>query len=123
MKQNLNSENSSMKTEMEKSRNYSEQFHITVLNTFSFLQILVPLLDCTYGIDQMHAMSYGYLEHTSPEGETTIITLPGIRQEFQIFSSFGKGYARFDYQGPPLPLVPPRFGALTWVAGGAPPLF
>ena len=59
-----------------------------------------------------------------PEGETTILPSTWHENGLELFGSFGKGYASFDYQAMIVAgLNPNGFDRNTWVAGGKQGIF
>ena len=93
-----NSENGEYETEMEKGGEVAlEQFHITRLIHSAFNvragHLIVPM-----GLTNAHHEPINFFGTSRPEGETTIIPSTWHETGLEFFGSFGKGYARFDYQ-------------------------
>ena len=119
-----NSENGEYETEMEKGGEVAlEQFHITRLIHSAFNiragHLIVPM-----GLTNAHHEPINFFGTSRPEGETTIIPSTWHETGLEFFGSFGKGYARFDYQAMIVAgLNADGFGRDNWVAGGKQGLF
>lgn len=119
-----NSENGEYETEMEKGGEVAlEQFHITRLIHSAFNiragHLIVPM-----GLTNAHHEPINFFGTSRPEGETTIIPSTWHETGLEFFGSFGKGYARFDYQAMiVVGLNADGFGRDNWVAGGKQGLF
>ncbi len=100
-----------------------EQFHITRLIHSAFNiragHLIVPM-----GLTNAHHEPINFFGTSRPEGETTIIPSTWHETGLEFFGSFGKGYARFDYQAMIVAgLNADGFGRDNWVAGGKQGLF
>ena len=119
-----NSENGEYETEVEKGGEVAiEQFHITRLIHRSFNvragHIIVPV-----GLTNSHHEPVNFFGTSRPEGETTILPSTWHENGLELFGSFGKGYASFDYQAMIVAgLNPNGFDRNTWVAGGKQGIF
>lgn len=114
-----NTENGEYETEVEKGGEVvMEQFHITRLITPAFNvragHIIVPV-----GLTNAHHEPINFFGTSRPEGETTILPSTWHETGLEFFGSFGKGYAKFDYQAMIVAgLNANGFDRNTWVAGG-----
>lgn len=119
-----NSENGEYETEVEKGGEVAiEQFHITRLIHRSFNvragHVIVPV-----GLTNSHHEPVNFFGTSRPEGETTILPSTWHETGLELFGSFGKGYASFDYQAMVVAgLNPNGFDRNTWVAGGKQGIF
>lgn len=119
-----NSENGEYETDMEKGGEVAlEQFHITRLIHSAFNvragHLIVPM-----GLTNAHHEPINFFGTSRPEGETTIIPSTWHETGLEFFGSFGKGYARFDYQAMIVAgLNADGFGRDNWVADGKQGLF
>ena len=119
-----NSENGEYETEVEKGGEVAlEQFHITRLIHPAFNvragHIIVPV-----GLTNAHHEPINFFGVYRPEGETTILPSTWHENGLEIFGSFGKGYAAFDYQAMVIAgLNANGFDRNTWVGGGKQGLF
>ena len=119
-----NSENGEYETEMEKGGEVAlEQFHITRLIHPAFNiragHMIVPI-----GLTNAHHEPINFFGTSRPEGETTIIPSTWHETGVSVFGTFGKRYARFDYQLMAVAgLNPDGFGRDGWVADGKQGLF
>lgn len=76
------------------------------------------------GLTNAHHEPINFFGTSRPEGETTIIPSTWHETGLEFFGSFGKGYARFDYQAMIVAgLNADGFGRDNWVAGGKQGLF
>ncbi len=114
-----NTENGEYETEIEKGGEVAlEQFHITRLihPTFNVRagHIIVPV-----GLTNAHHEPINFFGTYRPEGETTILPSTWHETGLELFGTFGKGYATFDYQALIVAgLNANGFDRNTWVAGG-----
>lgn len=114
-----NTENGEYETEIEKGGEVVlEQFHITRLIHPSINvragHIIVPV-----GLTNAHHESINFFSTVRPEGESTLIPCTWHETGLELFGSFGKGYARFDYQAMIVAgLNANGFDRNGWVAGG-----
>lgn len=114
-----NTENGEYETEVEKGGEVvMEQFHITRLITPAFNvragHIIVPV-----GLTNAHHEPINFFGTSRPEGETTLLPSTWHETGLEFFGSFGKGYAKFDYQAMIVAgLNANGFDRNTWVAGG-----
>ena len=119
-----NSENGEYETEIEKGGEVAiEQFHITRLITPAFNvragHLIVPV-----GLTNSHHEPINFFGTSRPEGETTILPSTWHENGLELFGSFGKGYASFDYQAMIVAgLNPNGFDRNTWVASGKQGIF
>lgn len=119
-----NSENGEYETEMEKGGEVAlEQFHITRLIHPAF-NVRVGHMIVPVGLTNAHHEPINFFGTSRPEGETTIIPSTWHETGLAVFGSFGKRYARFDYQAMVVAgLNPDGFGRDNWVADGKQGLF
>ena len=114
-----NTENGEYETEMEKGGEVAlEQFHITRLIHPAFNvragHLIVPV-----GLTNAYHEPVNFFGTYRPEGEATILPSTWHETGVEFFGSFGKGYARFDYQTLIVAgLNANGFDRNTWVAGG-----
>ena len=114
-----NTENGEYETEVEKGGEVVlEQFHLTRLIVPEFNvragHIIVPV-----GLTNAHHEPINFFGTVRPEGETTILSSTWHETGLEFFGSFGKGFARFDYQAMVVAgLNANGFDRNTWVAGG-----
>lgn len=119
-----NSENGEYETEVEKGGEVAlEQFHITRLIHPAFNvragHIILPV-----GLTNEHHEPINFFGTVRPEGETTIIPSTWHENGLEIFGSFGKGYAKFDYQAiVAAGLNACGFDRNNWVQGGKQGIF
>lgn len=100
-----------------------EQFHITRLIHRSLNvragHIIVPV-----GLTNAHHEPINFFGTSRPEGETTLLPSTWHENGLEIFGSFGKGYASFDYQAMVVAgLNPNGFDRNTWVGSGKQGIF
>lgn len=93
-----NTENGEYETEIEKGGEVAlEQFHITrnICPAFNvrFGHIIVPV-----GLTNAHHEPINFFGTVRPEGETTLIPSTWHETGMEVFGSFGKGIATFDYE-------------------------
>ena len=114
-----NSENGEYETEMEKGGEVAlEQFHITRLIHPAFNvragHMIVPV-----GLTNYNHEPINFFGTSRPEGETTIIPSTWHETGISVFSTFGRGYADFDYEAMVVTgLNADGFGRDNWVADG-----
>ena len=119
-----NTENGEYETEVEKGGEVAiEQFHITRLIHRSLNvragHIIVPV-----GLTNAHHEPINFFGTSRPEGETTLLPSTWHENGLEIFGSFGKGYASFDYQAMVVAgLNPNGFDRNTWVGSGKQGIF
>lgn len=119
-----NTENGEYETEMEKGGEVAlEQFHITrlILPAFNVRagHMIVPV-----GLTNSHHEPINFFGTYRPEGETTIIPSTWHETGLEVFGTFGRGYATFDYQAMVVTgLNADGFGRDAWVSGGKQGLF
>ena len=119
-----NTENGEYETEVEKGGEVAiEQFHITRLIHRSINvragHIIVPV-----GLTNAHHEPVNFFGTSRPEGETTLLPSTWHENGLEIFGSFGKGYASFDYQAMVVAgLNPNGFDRNTWVGSGKQGIF
>ena len=119
-----NSENGEYETEVEKGGEVAlEQFHITRLIHPAFNiragHIIVPV-----GLTNAHHEPINFFGTYRPEGETTILPSTWHENGIELFGSFGKGYAAFDYQAMVVAgLNANGFDRNTWIASGKQGIF
>lgn len=113
------SENGEYETEVEKGGEVVlEQFHLTRLIHTAFNvragHVIVPV-----GLTNAHHEPIHFFGTVRPEGETTILPSTWHETGIELFGSFGKGYASFDYQALVVAgLNANGFNRNEWVAGG-----
>lgn len=119
-----NSENGEYETEVEKGGEVAlEQFHITY-KAFDWLNIRAGHLILPIGLTNEHHEPINFFGTTRPEGETTIIPSTWHENGFEIFGTFGKGYANFNYQAiVSAGLNACGFDRNNWVQGGKQGIF
>ena len=119
-----NTENGEYETEVEKGGEVAiEQFHITRLIHRSLNvragHIIVPV-----GLTNAHHEPINFFGTSRPEGETSLLPSTWHENGLEIFGSFGKGYASFDYQAMVVAgLNPNGFDRNTWVGSGKQGIF
>ena len=112
-------ENGEYETEVEKGGEVvMEQFHLTRLIHPAFNvragHVIVPV-----GLTNAHHEPIHFFGTVRPEGETTILPSTWHETGIELFGSFGKGYASFDYQALVVAgLNANGFNRRQWVAGG-----
>ncbi len=112
-------ENGEYETEVEKGGEVAlEQFHITRLIHPAFNvragHLIVPV-----GLTNAHHEPIHFFGTVRPEGETTLLPSTWHETGIEFFGSFGRGYARFDYQAMIVAgLNANGFNRNDWVAGG-----
>ena len=119
-----NSENGEYETEVEKGGEVAlEQFHITY-KAFDWLKIRAGHLILPIGLTNEHHEPINFFGTTRPEGETTIIPSTWHENGLELFGSFGRGYANFDYQAiVSTGLNACGFDRNNWVQGGKQGIF
>ena len=119
-----NTENGEYEMEVEKGGEVAlEQFHVTRLIHPAFNvrvgHIIVPV-----GLTNERHGPINFFGTSRPEGETTIIPSTWHENGIEVFGSFGKNYARFNYQAQVVAgLNPCGFDRNTWVASGKQGMF
>ncbi len=119
-----NTENGEYETEVEKGGEVAlEQFHITRLIHPAFNvragHIIVPV-----GLTNEHHEPINFFGTSRPEGETSILPSTWHETGIEFFGTFGKGYARFNYQAQVVAgLNANGFDRNNWVQGGKQGIF
>lgn len=114
-----NTENGEYETEVERGGEVAlEQFHITRLIVPEFNvragHVIVPV-----GLTNAHHEPINFFGTVRPEGETTILPSTWHETGLELFGTFGKGYATFDYQALVVAgLNANAFDRNTWVGSG-----
>jgi len=118
------SENGEYETEMEKGGEVAlEQFHLTRLIIPEF-NVRVGHLIMPIGLLNRHHEPLNFFTAARPEGSTTIIPSTWHETGLELFGSFGKKCATFDYQlMVTAGLNPNGFDVYNWVKGGRQGLF
>lgn len=119
-----NTENGEYEMEVEKGGEVAlEQFHITRLIHPAFNvrtgHLIVPV-----GLTNEHHEPINFFGTSRPEGETTLLPSTWHENGIEVFGTFGKNYARFNYRLQVVAgLNPGGFDRNTWVASGKVGLF
>lgn len=119
-----NTENGEYETEVEKGGEVAlEQFHITRLIHPAFNvragHLIVPV-----GLTNEHHEPINFFGTSRPEGETTILPSTWHENGIEVFGTFGRKYARFNYQFQVVAgLNANGFDRNTWVASGKQGIF
>lgn len=114
-----NTENGEYETEIEKGGEVVlEQFHITRL-IHPAINVRAGHIIVPVGLTNAHHEPINFFGTVRPEGESTLIPCTWHETGLELFGSFGKGYARFDYQAMVVAgLNANGFNRDQWVAGG-----
>ena len=112
-------ENGEYETEVEKGGEVVlEQFHITRL-IHPAINVRAGHIIVPVGLTNAHHEPVNFFGTVRPEGETSILPSTWHETGLELFGSFGKGYARFDYQAMVVSgLNANGFNRDQWVAGG-----
>lgn len=93
-----NTENGEYETEVEKGGEVAiEQFHLTY-SILDELNVRAGHLIVPVGLTNAHHEPINFFGTVRPEGETTLLPSTWHDTGLEIFGSFGKGYASFNYQ-------------------------
>ena len=119
-----NSENGEYETEMEKGGEVAlEQFHITRLIDRAF-NVRVGHMILPVGQNNGHHEPINFFGTVRPEGETTIVPNTWHETGIEFFGSFGRKYAKFNYQAfITTGLNANGFDRNTWVGSGKQGMF
>ena len=114
-----NTENGEYETEVEKGGEVVlEQFHITRL-IHPAINVRAGHIIVPVGLTNAHHEPINFFGTVRPEGETSILPSTWHETGLELFGSFGRGYARFDYQAMVVAgLNANGFNRDQWVAGG-----
>ena len=114
-----NSENGEYETEMEKGGEVAlEQFHITYLG-LPYVNVRVGHLILPLGLVNAHHEPINFFGAQRPQSETAFLPSTWHETGIELFGSFGKGKATFDYQAMVVAgLNANGFERDSWIAAG-----